>query len=280
MNSSNTASVILELVRPLSTFTVGMTDIIDHTFGTLDVGDAEALAIVALIGAPSMSTADLRGCSGLSRRAHDLLVHQLIDHGLVRRAPSPRDRRLRLVTLTRRGRRRADELERRLLDYFRESGELVGDILRMLGEPSDKAVPRAQVDLAPLDVVVHMSRLGHTLDAAILEQGAPKHPKNRDQLALLLIAAGPPARPSNLADALTLTAGGLTRVLDQLESDRLVVREYGRMETDRRAVVVDLTSDGRQVVAAIAAGLASIKPELRSLFTGLAEYTSSDVAAT
>lgn len=64
----------------------------------------------------------------------------------------------------------------------------------------------------------------------------------------------------------------MTKVLNRLEDDRLIVRSHGKVPGDRRAVVIDLTADGEEVIAAIAAGLTSIKPEFRALFTTIAEH--------
>ncbi len=266
---------IIELVRPLSAFTVGMTDIIDDTFGTHDAGDAEDQAILALIRSQSITTTDLRRQSGLSRRAHRRFVQQLIDNGLIGQARSAQDRRVQLLTLTQRGRNRARELEQRLTEYFSRSGDLADEILAHLGEPADVPDDESHDPTDPLGLLDRMSSFGRTLDTAIRAHHAPQHPKNRDQLALLLIAIGDPARPSQLAAQLTLTTGGMTRVLNKLESDRLIERNHGQIEGDRRAVAIELAPDGREVVAAIAAGLSSTTPELRSLFLTVTAFATT-----
>ena len=277
MNRAPDPAEILELFTPIAAFSVGLTDIIDNTFATNDASDAEFHAIGTLIRSDSISTTELRRRSGLSRRACDRLVDQLLDDELVERTDAPHDRRVQLLTLTGRGRRRARTLDRRVRDYFSDSGELVDAIVAMIGAPADSPSAAESPDTqGALDLVDRMAALGNTLDAAIRAQRAPKHPKNRDQLALLLIATADEARPSRIAEQLNFTSGGFTSVLDRLEADDLVVRRYGQHPGDRRAVVIDLTPDGHEVVVAVGAGLASITPDLQTLFSAIAEYTTTD----
>jgi DNA-binding MarR family transcriptional regulator len=58
----------------------------------------------------------------------------------------------------------------------------------------------------------------------------------------------PEARSSELAEAAGITASTATRILDALERNGIVHR--GRSKTDRRAVAVSLTPEGRSVLAA------------------------------
>lgn len=276
MNRAPNPAEVLELFTPIAAFSVGLTDIIDNTFATNDASDAEIHAIGTLIRSDTISTTELQRRSGLSRRARDRLVDQLLDDELVERTDAPHDHRVQLLTLTPRGRRRARTLEHRVQDYFSDSGELVDAIVAMIGAPADAPSAAESSDTqGPLDLVDRMAALGNTLDAAIRAQRAPKHPKNRDQLALLLIATAEEARPSRIAEQLNLTSGGFTSVLNRLETDDLIVRRHDQHPGDRRAVVLGLTPDGHQVVAAVGAGLASITPDLQTLFSAIAKYTTT-----
>ena len=67
----------------------------------------------------------------------------------------------------------------------------------------------------------------------------------RPRLALATLAVSGTARPAQLAEMLGVSSGGLTYIIDQLESDGLVQRSYGGVEHDRRAVVIRLTESGR-----------------------------------
>jgi DNA-binding MarR family transcriptional regulator len=66
-----------------------------------------------------------------------------------------------------------------------------------------------------------------------------------DHEALLnLIVAEDPLRMSDIAQRLTLSRGGTTKVIDRLEAMGYVTRRPD--EVDRRATVVEITADGRK----------------------------------
>lgn len=273
-SSRDAADDIRELSAPLAAFTAGLTHVVDNTIGTENVTDAEMLAIAALIRERSISTTDLRRRSGLSRRAHDHLVNQLLADELIERRPAPDDRRRQLLILTRRGHNRARTLDQRVVDYLANSRHLVDEIIAILAGPRQNPPPTTDAAPSdPLEVLERAAKLGNTFDAAIRAQRAPHHPKDRDQNALLLIAAHPNARPSRMAEQMNLSSAGLTYVLDRLEEVGLIVRSHGQIPGDRRAVVIELTHDGRTVIDAIAAGLATAKPDFLAYFTMVAEYS-------
>lgn len=276
----DTADDVLDLLRPVATFAIGLTDVVDDTFGTEDISDVEMVAILALVADGSISTTELRRRSGLGRRAQDRLVDQLLNSGIIDRARAPDDARVHVLTLTQRGEDAVGALGRRTSDYFTASGDLVAEILSILGGPGDATHDReADESVTSLEVLEQIASLGNELDRAIRAQRAPKHPKDRAQNALVLIAADDRARPSRLAELLHLSPGGLTYVLDGLEADGLIMRRHGQIPGDRRAVVVELTADGREVVAAIGAGLTAVKPDLRVLFTRIGAYTKTSTLA-
>ena len=59
------------------------------------------------------------------------------------------------------------------------------------------------------------------------------------------------ARPSDLAYDLELSPAGVTSLLDRLEGLGLVVRESGVLDSDLRAVLVELTPRGRRAARAV-----------------------------
>jgi DNA-binding MarR family transcriptional regulator len=61
-----------------------------------------------------------------------------------------------------------------------------------------------------------------------------------------------PRRPSQLATFTGLTSGGVTKLLDRMETDGIIVRREGEITRDRRAVVVRLSDKGEQLAALIA----------------------------
>ena len=67
--------------------------------------------------------------------------------------------------------------------------------------------------------------------------------------------------------------GGLTYVMDQLESDGLVTRTYGHAD-DRRSVVVELTDLGLEFGRSLCSALADSAPEICAALVSLP--TASD----
>jgi DNA-binding MarR family transcriptional regulator len=71
------------------------------------------------------------------------------------------------------------------------------------------------------------------------------------RLALATLAEGP-HRVGDLADQLGLAESTVTRLVDRLEGNRLVVRRM--LPSDRRSVTVELTPAGRRTAEAAARG--------------------------
>ena len=88
----------------------------------------------------------------------------------------------------------------------------------------------------------------------------------------VLALAGPPYRmsPTELADVVVRSSGGMTQILDRLERAGLVARAAD--PTDRRKVVVGLTDVGRETAAQANARYLDAREEL------LAELSAAEVA--
>jgi DNA-binding MarR family transcriptional regulator len=86
--------------------------------------------------------------------------------------------------------------------------------------------------------------------------------KNIDVMILGELAVRGPLRPRDLRDALPMPAGALTRHLDRLEEGGLIARSHGRVAGDRRAIILSLTAEGRQVAWAMVLVLEEIRPGL------------------
>lgn len=141
----------------------------------------------------------------------------------------------------------------------------------------DWAKVRPDLDTAPLEVALRLQRVGQLvqerLDSVAGSQPSLSHKGDLDTLTALRRSDGS-ASPSELAGALRLTSGGMTNRLDRLEAAGLVRRTTA--ETDRRAIVVSLTSEGARVAdEAFAANLR----EQRELITGLTSEERTDLAA-
>lgn len=74
-----------------------------------------------------------------------------------------------------------------------------------------------------------------------------------------------PLTASELAQACGLDAGGLTRLVDRLQTKGLCTRE--RSESDRRVVHIALTAQGARVAAKLPAVLLAVREELTRGFS-------------
>jgi DNA-binding MarR family transcriptional regulator len=124
---------------------------------------------------------------------------------------------------------------------------------------------RPDLDVAPMSVLSRVSRLGHHLDglrrAAFAEHDVESW--EFDVLAALR-RSGPPYElsPGRLVRETLVTSGTMTNRVDRLVSRGLVERLPD--PSDRRAVIVRLTDDGRRTVDGALAGLLDSERDLLS----------------
>lgn len=108
---------------------------------------------------------------------------------------------------------------------------------------------RPDLDVAPLEVLSRVSRLARHLDIARREAFAHRglEPWEFDVLSALRRAGEPyQLTPGELLRQTLVTSGTMTNRLDRLADRGLLTRQAS--PTDRRAVIVTLTAQGRQVV--------------------------------
>jgi DNA-binding MarR family transcriptional regulator len=211
-----------------------------------------------LFEAGPTSRRELADLTGLSRSGLTQLVGRLEQLGLVDSVQSTEDRRQVLSVLTGGGRRRLRELGDALDDYFVSSASLVKELVELLTDQDIDGNERERG--TPLEIAGRMGAAGslvsRRLDAELIVGGV------RPRLALATLAHWGDARPVQLAELLGVSSGGLTYVVDQLESDGLVRRSYGGVTHDRRAVVIRLTEAGRAAAGLMADALFEHADEL------------------
>lgn len=64
-------------------------------------------------------------------------------------------------------------------------------------------------------------------------------------------------RPSEIGSITGLSSGGVTKLLDRLEAEALVVRRYGEVPGDARGVEVGITQTGARMARAMADAFAA-----------------------
>jgi len=182
------------------------------------------------------------------------VVDQLAALGLVVRSRESHDRRRIHVSLTPAGSEMVTlagagwRLTQQRLVHSLEAG-VVRSLDRLLGRLADAADPGFNgshdgTSRRMARIALHIN----TEAEAIFSRFGVTHAGF--QVLASLYRAGPPYRrsPSGVARGLMLSAAGLTGRMDQLERSGLLQRNRDR--DDRRAVVVELTSDGRRPVRA------------------------------
>ncbi len=136
---------------------------------------------------------------------------------------------------------------------------------------------RGDLDLAPMQVLSRVSRLGHHLDRA-RRQAFAEHGLESwefDVLAALRRAGAPyELSPGRLLHETLVTSGTMTNRVDRLATRGLVERfpDPG----DRRGVLVRLTAAGRSTVDGALAGLLDRE---RDLLAGLGRTEQQQLAA-
>ncbi|SDS52171.1 MarR family winged helix-turn-helix transcriptional regulator [Actinoplanes derwentensis] len=107
---------------------------------------------------------------------------------------------------------------------------------------------RPDLDVGPAGVflrIMRISRLVHQhADAALAEHGVDRA---GFEVLSVIVRAGRPVPPAQIADDLHLTRAGITKRVRQIEAAGLIVRyPHGQ---DGRSVMLDVTERGRAVVA-------------------------------
>ncbi len=144
---------------------------------------------------------------------------------------------------------------------------LLQTVGRARRERTDALSPVAQLDL--------IGRLGALLMDA-LASVEPEDPSPGKTLVVLSSAAGPErTRPRELIDRTGLSSGGVTLLLGRLEKGGLIVRRSD-VESDRRAVVVELTDRGGQLLERQLTQVLSQIGPMRDGFTDLLAATRTE----
>lgn len=222
-------------------YSLEITEVINRVVGAGASSNHEVQVLTHLFNAGPTSRRGLRELTGLSRSGVTQLVGRLEELGLVSSVQGADDKREVLCALTRGGRRRLRKLNDALGDYFVSSMSLVKQLVELLTD--QPVVAERHERSTPLEVAGHMGAAGalvsRQLDTELGVHGV------RPRLALATLASSGHVRPAQLAEMLGVSSGGLTYLVDQLESDALVQRSYGGVAHDRRAVVIRLTESGR-----------------------------------
>ena len=210
--------------------------------------------LVALHAAPTrqLSPTILARTRRMSSAGITGLLDDLVSLGLVTRSANLLDRRAAVISLTRRG---SETLRAGALGWHAQqvritssldavSIDLLDQLLIRLLRPDDLALNGSRGETSWF-----LSRIASHINSEAEALFAPFGISHGGfQVLASLYRAGPPFRrsPSRVARGLMLSGAGLTGRMGQLERVGLLRRE--RDLSDRRGVIVELTSSGRRLI--------------------------------
>lgn len=117
-----------------------------------------------------------------------------------------------------------------------------------------------------MQVLKLMAGFGHSMSSAMAAVApAPELVANTPLVVLSHLEMHGPQRPHELAAITGMTTGGLSKLLDRMERRGVVRRVRAAVPEDRRAVVVELTDTGRDMIRRITKELAARLPDARAL---------------
>jgi DNA-binding MarR family transcriptional regulator len=261
----------------LSRFSHSVSQVMERVVAT--ASNSDMVVLTHLYVHPAQRPRELMAVTGLGRPSAAAVVARLERLGLVQRTFGDSDRRTTLASLTPRGRRHMAELERALEQHVVASRPLVAEAVDLLGCAAGGAVERGADDTM-LSLIGRLGEAGAAYEAHLDED--VRALGNRHRAAVNILLAWGRTRPTQLAEALGLSSGGLTYAMDQLEAEGVITRSYGSTD-DRRAVYIDLTERGTAFGQSMCAALAATAPQIcaaLSLLTPAAEPATATATTT
>jgi DNA-binding MarR family transcriptional regulator len=111
-----------------------------------------------------------------------------------------------------------------------------------------------------------MSDYGQIASAAMMDASPdPELVSDASVVVLCSLDLDGPRRPGVLQQLTGLSSGGVSKLLDRMESAGVVKRAYGGVPGDNRGVLVSITRRGRALMSRFSAAVANQLPESRAL---------------
>lgn len=128
--------------------------------------------------------------------------------------------------------------------------------------PDRLMVQRLLALLARLGTHIHESFISR-VDAAIVE--------NPEVLVIATLDVEGKLRPRRIAELTGISPSGVTKLIDRLENNGLVVRQVGTVPGDRRGTRIVLTPQGQHVAGELAEALAEHMDFVREIVAEIQE---------
>jgi len=247
-------SGLLHAVVLLSLVSADMSRLAAKTLGRSSIGNREIQVLLLLRAHPGLTPSAVAERTGMRRSALSRALGHLSDDRLVRFRAHPQDGRSKLLYPTRKAQTGIDALETAVGDYLIGQSATLQEIVRLLapGAHDGGSTPPEGVRPSPIGLLQGLAKAGAPYVDEVMTV-APNYglTSATDRAALLLVRHDGEVRPSRLGEALHLTSGGTTLLLDRLERAGLVARHRPDHAADRRTVLVTCTPHGDEAVSAI-----------------------------
>lgn len=212
--------------------------------------------------------------TGLTSGGLSLLLDRLEDAGLVTRSLGgiTDDRRAVVVDLTESGATTIGRIGETVEQVVAELGPLLDEFASLLDTfpiPAEKSSRVTVVAESAVGRMCLLTRLGNEVIADLADENYDADVSQARTAVVLCRAAEPGGtRPRDLVTDTGLSRSGVTQFLQGLEAAGLIERVAGRL-SDRRAVSITLTSDGRRSLGTRLARMARQSRPARNVLTAL-----------
>ena len=113
------------------------------------------------------------------------------------------------------------------------------------------------------EMLLVLGRLGRAVHDALVARVEPAIVGDAKIFVIVRLHLRGPQRPSDIVQALGMSSGGVTKLLDRLEAAGYISREFGAIKNDRRATRLVLTPKGAGLAQDYADALLSELDEVR-----------------
>lgn len=249
VSTGNGAVPVSRVIVLLDRYSRDLTNVANTFIGPSGLANRDLQLLLTIHRNPGLRPSALSDQLKISRALVSQSLHRFESAGLTGRRVDPVDRRSWHVAVTRSGRAQIQAFEARLATWFVQASPTVREMHALLNLP---LTLESEANPTPLDAVRAAAAAGapytSELAARVLRFGRLTWTQRS---ALIAVHAFGPQRPVQLADELSLTSGGISAVIDHLESFALIERQRSSGEGDRKAVTVKLTPIGEQAVATV-----------------------------
>lgn len=168
------------------------------------------------------------------------------------------------------------------IDTERDLGSITGSPSSPLDAPASPALLTPGLE-ATRRALLLVNRIGIRSTSRLVDAGLGELSSNVAIAVLSQLDANGPSRPRELLPSTKLTRGGLSNLLNRLESAGLIARVYGDVPGDRRGATVELTGAGADALSAInrivTNTLVALEADLAELATSIDSITTPDASS-